>query len=229
MICNMHTLAKSLLGITLLAGVSQAATSWTTPAGSGVNIDYSAGQTDNGLFTPDSPTVGGSDSFLFFPAGFEASTESSSMIGDTLSFVVTAKPGQTLKHISAGLNGDWSLLGLGSVNGTANLKVTNLTTFSVLNQSLSFSPAFPNSDEEGTFTGFGELNLPAGWVNAKIELTANLGVSATNPQDNGFTGAIQMKGADVTIQAAPVPLPGALAAAPFAMGLAWYARRRMTK
>ncbi len=230
------TFAKSLLGITLLAGISQAATSWTVPAGSGINIDYASGQTDNGLFTDSSPTVGGdtSDSFLFFPNNFIASDESSPYVSDTLSFVATAKPGKTLSRISAGLNGDWSILGYGMVDGNATLTVTNLNTSAVLNQSLTFSPTLPSSNEEGTFTGFGEIVLPAGWTNAKVELTTNLAINGGNipaitQVDNGFAGAIQLKGASVDIQAAPVPLPGALAAAPFALGVFWYARRRAKK
>lgn len=231
-----NTFAKSLLGITLLAGVSNAATSWTTPAGSGINIDYSAGQTDNGLFTDSSPAVGGdtSDTFLFFPNNFIASDESSPYVTDTLSFIATAKPGQKLTRIAAGLNGDWSVLGYGMVDGNATLTLTNLNTSAVLSQSLAFTPSLPSTDEEGTFTGFGEIVLPAGWTNAKVELTTNLAISGGNvpafvQQEGGFAGAIQLKGASVDIQAAPVPLPGALAAAPFALGVFWYARRRKGK
>jgi hypothetical protein len=231
-----NTLTKSLLSIALFAGVSQAATSWTVPAGSGNNIDYSAGQTENGLFTDSSPTVGGdtSDTFLFFPNNFIASDEGSNYVTDTLSFVATAKPGQKLTRIAAGLNGDWSILGSGMVDGNATLTLTNINTSAVLSQSLTFSPTLPSSSEEGTFTGFGEIVLPEGWLNAKVELTTNLAINGGNVpgivyQDGGFAGAIQLKGASVDIQAAPVPLPGALAAAPFAMGIAWYARRRMSK
>lgn len=227
---NLKTVSRSLLGIGLLATICPAATSWTTPAGIGDNLTYASGQTQNGLFTPSSPTTSG-NMFLFFPAGFSAN-DSQPSTTDTLSFVVTANPGKALARISAGLSGDWSILGSGNVSATGNLKVTNLSTSAVLSQSLSFSPTFPTSADFGTFTGSGFIDLPVGWTNAKVELTTDLGIAAdVGGQPSAFTGLMQLKGAstDVSIQAAPVPLPGALAAAPFAMALAWYARRRMSK
>jgi hypothetical protein len=225
------TVSHSLLGVGLLAAICPAATSWTSPAGVGDGITYSGGQTQNGLFTSSSPTTSG-NLFLFFPASFKA-TDSQPNISDTLSFVVTADPGKALARISAGLSGDWSILGSGNVSATGNLKVTNLSTSAVLSQSLSFSPTFPTSADFGTFSGSGFIDLPAGWTNAKVELTADLATAADigGQQPSAFTGLMQLKGAntEVSIQAAPVPLPGALAAAPFAMALAWYARRRMSK
>lgn len=220
-----RALLTSMLSIALFTGVSEAATSWSTPSGSGILIDYSAGQTENGLFTDTSPTVGG-DTFLFFPNNF-AADESSGFITDTLSFVATAKPGQKLTRISAGLNGDWSILGPGIVGATASLTLTNLNTSQVITQLLTFTPSMPTTAEDGLFTGMGEIILPDGWFNAKVELTANLTAGGTDPDTTGgYAGLIQLKGATVDVQAAPVPLPGALAAAPLAMGLAWYARRR---
>lgn len=217
----------SILSVALFSGVSEAATSWTTPSGSGILIDYSAGQTDNGLFTDTSPTVAG-DTFLFFPNNFTA-TEITSFVTDTLSFIATAKPGQKLHRISAGLNGDWSVLGPATVNATATLTLTNLNTSEVLNQLLTFTPSMPPTSEDGLFAGTGEIILPDGWLNAKVELTTNLSVSGSDPDTTGgYAGLIQLKGATVDVQAIPVPLPGALAAAPLALGIAWYVRRRWT-
>ncbi|GIW74938.1 MAG: hypothetical protein KatS3mg104_0001 [Phycisphaerae bacterium] len=134
-----RALLTSMLSVVLFSGISEAATSWTTPSGSGILIDYSAGQTDNGLFTDTSPTVAG-DTFLFFSRIILPATEITSFVTDTLSFVATAKPGQKLHRISAGLNGDWSVLGPATVNATATLTLTNLNTSEVLNQLLTFTP-----------------------------------------------------------------------------------------
>ncbi len=229
MICTTRNVVSSLVGVALLAGASQAATSWTAPAGSTATFDYSLGATENGLFTDTSPVVGG-DTFLFFPNNLSIETPSTFNNSDTLSFVATAKPGLELNRISAGLSGDWSLLGEVFVNVSGLLSVKNLFTNEVLTQALTFTPTFPTYAEDGTFTGFAEIELPEGWTKAEVSLSGDL--SANSQYSDGFLASMQIKGANIgiqTVQAAPVPLPGALAAAPFAMGIAWYARRRMSK
>jgi len=231
-----RTIVKSLLGVTLLAGISQAATSWTTPAGSTTSVDYSMGSTENGLLTDSSPTVS-NDTFLFFPNNLTAEAPAGpTQVRDELSFVATAKPGLAIDRISAGLSGDWSLLGNAFVEATGELTITNLSNSQVRTQSLLFTPTFPQTAEEGTFTGEIDIDLPDGWTNVQITLAALVRTGSNSQNliqlDEGFASTIQIKGADVNIhaiQAAPVPLPGALAAAPFAMGIAWYARRRMSK
>ncbi|MBC7783045.1 MAG: hypothetical protein H7144_04325 [Burkholderiales bacterium] len=225
---QLTTIAKSFTVVALLASAASAATSWTTPAGSSTTTTYSAGQTANGRFTADSPFVA-DDKFVFFPSNFQANTEGSAIVSDTLSFILNAKPGRTLSSISTGLNGDWSLLGGGSVDATGTLKVTNLSTLAVFSQNLSFTPSMPQSAEEGTFFGSTLINLPAGWTNAKVELTSTLSVPAGSPNAPNFAGLIELKEGEITIQTAAVPLPGAVVVAPLGFAMAWVARRRMAR
>ncbi len=230
MIRHLFDLAKSFAAIAILATASQAAVSWTSPSGSSTTIDYAGGQTSNGLFTDSSPFVM-DDKFLFFPAGFSANSDTTGHVEDVLSFIVTSKPGKSLKSISTGLSGDWSLLGSGAVDITGVLKITNLSTSSVLTQNLTFSPSMPTADQGGLFNGTGLINLPNGWTNAKVELSTNMDVYPLLGIDSptGFTGFAQLKTGDIQITSAAVPLPAALAAAPLGFAVAWVARRRMSK
>lgn len=221
MICSLRTVAKSFLGLALMASLSQAATSWSTPSGSTTSVDYSQGATNNQLFTDTSPTVS-NNVFLFAPNNFTADDTTPSTT-DALSFVVTAKPGLTLQRISAGIFGDWSVLGNAVPSASSTLTVKNLITNQILSAPLIFTPA-SFSTEDGNFTGTASIDLPSTWTTAEITMDGTV-----NLQQNNGTGAIQYKGADVTIQAAAVPLPGALAAMPFAMGVFWYARKRMKR
>lgn len=221
MICSLRTVAKSLLGLALMAGASHAATSWSTPAGSTTSVDYSNGATQNQLFTDTSPAVAG-DVFVFTPNNFLAD-DTTPTTTDALSFVVTAKPGLYLQRITAGIFGDWSVLGDASPSASSTLTIKNLITNQILSSPLTFTPASFDT-EDGLFNGTALIDLPSTWTTAEITLDGTV-----NLQQNQGTGAIQFKGADVSIQAAAVPLPGALAAMPFAMGVFWYARKRMKR
>ncbi|HEY0009290.1 MAG TPA: hypothetical protein VGB55_11240 [Tepidisphaeraceae bacterium] len=217
-----RTLAKSAAAVLVLASSGFAATSWTPSSGSTANYTYSDGQTEEERFTDSSPTVV-EDSFLFFPTGFEANDDEQTTI-DSLQFVVTAKPGKSLGRISAGLTGDWSLLGDATVNAFGKLTITNAAnTSETFSYSLTFTPSLPSSAEDGVFSGvISNVQFPTDWASAIIRLDAGVGVDV----DEGSTALIQLKGADVTLQAAAVPLPGALAALPFAAGVAWVIRRK---
>ncbi|MGN6625076.1 MAG: hypothetical protein ACTHLN_00525 [Tepidisphaeraceae bacterium] len=234
---NVRPLIASTVMLALTGSLSLAATSWSTPAGSSDTITYTNGQTDTGLFTPDSPTVV-SDMFIFDPANFSASSDSlityaqpntqalimpSNSTSDTASTIVTAKTGRSLSHISAGLGGDYSTLGIGASDAVGTLTVTNTATHEIVTKTFDFGTQFASTS--GLFNGTVSIDLPAGWKSAQIDLATTLTASAAP----GSTSFVQLKSGQFgveTMKAAAVPLPPAAVAAIPAILIAANAMRR---
>jgi hypothetical protein len=209
--------------VACFAAPAFAVTSWSTPSGSSDTVTYSEGQSANGLF--GSPTVG-DDKFLFFPNNFTAESGAEQST-DTASFLVTAKNGRNINRVSAGLSGDWSILGDGATDAFGTLTLTNPLTSAMITRTFSFTGDFANADGEGTF-GDTVITLPLGWKSARVSLAAGLTATA----EDGSTSFVQFKNANVgveTVQGAAVPLPGALLAAIPGVAVAYMARKRMRR
>lgn len=234
----MTVIAKTAVAVLFaaVASTATAATPWTSPSGSTTGTTYTNGQTDAGLFTDTGPTVSG-NTFQFTPNNFSATAYNGTQTTtDTTSFLLTAKPGQTITNISASITGDWSVLTLSSVsarvlpavvttgvNAAGTLTLTNPVTHAVVSKSFDFSGQFVG--EDGTFAD--SIALPAGWKSAQVSLSASVTASA----DSSSTSFIQLKGAAIGVETTPtaVPLPGAALAAIPGIAIAYYARRKMKR
>ena len=233
---SMRSLVVSVAALGVTSSLGLAATSWSIPAGSSDTITYMNGQTQNGLFTPDSPTVV-SNTFIFDPANFSATSNGdaslaitnaapsndASVASDIASVIVTAQPGQSLSHISADLGGDFSTLGLAATDAVGTLTVTNPMTHQVFSKPFDFGTQF--SSGAATFEDAETIDLPAGWKSAELDLSTTLTASA----EPGSTSFIQLKSAELgvqTVKAAAVPLPPAAVAAIPAIVIAGFAIRR---
>lgn len=219
---SVRTAIFSLAAVTVLGSSAFASpVDWSTPAGSQPTFDYSAGQSINGHWGDGVSLPNG---FSFFPGGFKAegSNDSDQQAADTVSVILNAKPNHVFSRISAGLLGDFSILGTGNVDGSGQVRVTNLDTLSMLSQNLSFD-TLPANDGDGEFEGLGEIILPAGWKNVKVEVD---GLVSAYGGGNG-TSFIEGKVGNIGVETAVVPLPAAIFAAPAAIWIAARARRKM--
>lgn len=214
----------AILSVAAVAVVSSSAfaapVDWSTPAGSQPTFDYSSGQSQLGYWGDG---VGLPNGFSFFPSGLKAegSNMSDQEAGDTVSVILNAKPNHVFSRISAGLLGDYSILGTGNANGKGQVRVTNLDTMSMLSSNLSFN-TLPANDGDGEFKGLGEIVLPAGWKNVKVEVD---GLVSAYGGGQG-TSFIEGKVGNIGVETAVVPLPAAVFAAPAAIWLAARARRK---
>jgi hypothetical protein len=152
---------------------SAAPVPWSTPSGSTADFDYSNGQSDTGLF--GSPTIVG-NSFLFFPSSFTAQSANgqAAITNDRVSFTLMAKPGVKIYGMTIGEDGDYSILGTGTVSATGAMFATNLNQFSLQSDTLHTSPTFPlgtNSFTSGLWNGYSSVTLPNGWT--KVQVVAN--------------------------------------------------------
>jgi hypothetical protein len=223
---SFRTSILSLAAVTVLGSSAIASpVNWATPAGSQPTFDYSAGQSVNGYWGDG---VGLPNGFSMFPGGFnaEGSNDNNAQTSDTVSVILNAKPNHVFSRISAGLLGDWSILGGGNVGGSGELRVTNLTTLQTVSAPLTFDtlPHVTQSDAENKFSGLGEIILPAGWNDVKVEVD---GLVSAYGSPNG-TSFIEGKVGNIGVETAVVPLPAAILAAPAAIWVAARARRKMT-
>jgi hypothetical protein len=203
------------------------------PAGSQTAFNYSSGQTANGKLGSAAATGSG---FYFTPINFIASSTGSggegapvnpSSSSDTLSVILTAKPNQMFTSISSSLLGDFSIFGVGQVNATGALKVTNLDTSSTLTSPLAFNnlPASTATSADGGWDGGTSLALPAGWTNIRVELDSTL----TADGSSSGVAFIQAKDGDIGVVTAEVPLPAAALVAPVLGYIGWRAKKRFAK
>jgi hypothetical protein len=227
---------KRVFAIALVAAASVASTAfagpWSTPAGSQPHFNYSSGSDLNNLFATPVSLPGG---FKFSPQSMTAAAtnDATSNVADTTSVVLTAAPNRYFSWISAGILGDYSILGAGSVNSTGQVRVRNLDTMQVLTQSLTFTPGMPvetNPEAEvpfasGLFESNGVIALPFGWKNIKVELDGLVNAYA----DLGAASLIQAKSGHINAGTEVIPLPPAVLAAIPAIAIAGYARKRMTR
>lgn len=212
-----------------------APSAWDMPAGDHGSYTYNNGQTQNNKFGSGTAF---SDGFFFIPTGLRATATAGGLgqnlvpgIGhdessDTLSVILNAKPGVSFTRISSNILGDYTVDGIGGVNATGQLRVTNLDTASTLSSNLNFNGTVPVStatDADGVFAGDTAIDLPAGWTNIRVEMDGF--VSA----DSILSGSslIQAKDAEIGVATSEVPIPAALAVAPVAAFLGWRAKRKL--
>lgn len=221
----------------LSSSVTMAApTNWDMPGGSQPTFTYSGGQSANGHFHNPTVIPGG---FIVAPRQFIAMAAASGVpspqptagasdtVSDTLSVILSAKPNQQFTRISSGLVGDFSIFGIGNVDGSGLLRVTNLDTSASLTSPLGFDGTLPQvatSSNTNGFEGTAELALPAGWTNIKVEFDGSLTANALFG-----SSLIQGKGLDIGIETAEIPVPAAVLAAPVLAAIGYRARKMFMK
>jgi hypothetical protein len=229
----------ALAAVVTIVGASGSAamaapSAWDMPAGDNGSYTYSGGQTANGKFGSGTAF---SDGFFFIPTGLRAQaiTGQPNIIAegspgnahdeasDTLSVILNAKPGNAFTRITSNILGDYTIDGIGNVNATGALRVTNLDTAMTLSSPLAFGGTVPSGEQDGIFSGDTAIDLPAGWHNIRVEMDGLVSADA-------FFGSslIQGKDAELGINAtAEIPIPAAFAVAPIAAFLGWRAKRKL--
>ena len=223
--------------VTILAASGSAAmaapSAWDMPAGDQGSYTYSGGQTANGNFGTGTAF---SDGFFFIPTGLRAiaiSNQSPNARGidlgahdeasDTVSVILNAKPGNAFTRITSNILGDYTIDGVGNVNATGALRVTNLDTAMTLSSPLAFGGTVPSTEQDGIFSGDTAIDLPAGWHNIRVEMDGLVAADALFG-----SSLIQGKDAELGVNAtAEIPIPAAFAVAPVAAYLGWRAKRKL--
>jgi hypothetical protein len=197
---------------------------WSNQNGTASFFDWSNGGSDNGLF--GDPTLVGGDTFVFFPQGWRAESINGvpSIKADRLQVTLTAHAGQSFTGIIIHEEGDYGILGTGSVMASGAAFATDLQQFRVANDTMDTTPVFPvsvtNSATAGVWSGdvFIDLTDPeVPWEELTLVFDNNLlAISGV-----GSLSFIEKKVIGITL----VPEPTALAL--LGLGtLAFFARRR---
>lgn len=226
------------------SGALAAPSAFDNPSGTQAGFTYSNGQSENGRF--GSPTVN-DQGFIFAPPsliaqadGGSALTETSLIPGgnhdeasDTVSIILNAKPNTVFTRIGARLSGDYSAFLVAATDTNATLRVYNLDDVGAppITSPLVFNPTFPqvagfdaNGGKFDASTTAASNVLPAGWRNIRVEFSDF--VSADAVLGNAL---IQTKGANIDVETASIPVPAAMAVAPFLGAIAWKARRKFAR
>jgi hypothetical protein len=199
------------------------------PAGPGFDYGYENGANDVGLFGNPLATSTG---LVFTPSAFNAiadgttSTVSTSKT-DRMQFILHMLNGKKLAAFSVTEQGDYSIIGTGTVSVTGGLFVHNNDTGEEHQVSLSTLPVMPIStttSTSGTWTGSELIPLPGGWTNITVVMD-NSTVAIAGP---GSHAEIQKKLVDnpsIDIQfVIPEPATASLIAV---FGMAALSRRRL--
>jgi hypothetical protein len=145
------------------------------PAGPGFDYGYENGQNDTGLFGNPIATSTG---LVFTPSAFNAiadgttSTVSNSKT-DRMSFILHILNGKKLSAFSVKEQGDYNIIGTGTVSVSGGLFVHNIDTGQEFTQSLATIPPMPIStttSTSGTWTGTELIPLPGGWTNIIVTM-----------------------------------------------------------
>ncbi|MEM6313944.1 MAG: PEP-CTERM sorting domain-containing protein [Planctomycetota bacterium] len=182
---------------------------------------YSGGGSDAGLFgSPDFVTSTG---FLFSPDGFVAADnvddDTSVTTTDRLEVRITAKPGLTLDKITIEEQGDYSILGPGSVQVTGALFLTGPGLGSGVGDLLTTNPGMPiTTVGSGLYDGMVMIDLPDGIT--EVVLVYNNTLQADS---EGGAALIQKKTAGLEINVV-IPEPATMGL--LALGAPMLMRRR---
>jgi len=167
----MTGVATAIAGLLLVAGQAIAAPiPWSNSSGMTTSYMWSNGQSDNGLFG-DPQVVG--DALVFFPSNFKAvsTNGTAANTSDRLSFDIMMKPGIASGGFQVSEFGDWSILGIGSVQASGGLFLTNLTTPQpTRSDTLHTTPPMPIVAGSGNWSGISEVSTPEGWVKFHVTL-----------------------------------------------------------
>lgn len=204
---------------------AQAFIFWTNSSGTGSFFSWSGGGSDHGRF--GDPVLVGGNTFVFSPPAFVATSLNGqgAATPDRLEVRLTAFPGQRFTQISVSEHGGWVISGVGTVQDSGTLILTDLVTARApAFQSLQHSPVMPISspNSAGNWTGTANINLAGipgpDWTDLVLVLTNTLQASS----QPGTTASITKTELIITI----VPAPAVVGPLALGMGLASVRRRR---
>ncbi|MGF1632598.1 MAG: hypothetical protein ACFCVE_02005 [Phycisphaerae bacterium] len=226
---NLRTLTCLAAVLPAAGAIAAPSAPWMPSSGSTDSFDFSGGSSEEG-FAVD-PFVG-EDFLAFFPEGFKAEivNEGASLATEALKVRLTAPEMEYFTNLSVTFTGDYSIFGVGTVDGTGALLVTDLDSGDTITATSQFTPQFPISSSgdgaDGTFTSLAEVTPPGLWQTVELQFDARLFAASHNSKS-----ASAIAGKVITIQGetAIIPLPPAAFAAPVVFGLMYLNRRRLAK
>lgn len=200
----MAVCALTLIGL-VSGGASASNIPWSNPSGSTDDFFWFNGRTDNGLF--GSPTVVG-NSFVFFPSNFKAESTNgvADQISDRLAFTLVMKPLVELVGVVMSEAGDYSILGIGTVNAQGGLFVRNLDGPGLVGAPMTTNPVMPHSalaSDAGLWNGTASAFVPPGWT--MVEVVFNNVLQATS--EPGTAASIEKKVAEPMMLTLVIPEP----------------------
>ncbi len=194
----MHTGNYILASAAIALFVAPAfAAPWTTPAGNSGSISYANGQDLNAHF---GDPITGEQKFAFAnPSGFVAvSPGAPTTVTDTVSFNVSAAPGETLDTVAARIEGDYTFLGdPAQIDYSAVLNIGG----GVYNVPLVFLPPSPQTSGQGEFVGTVLIDLIPDLNATTVSMTATLTASSSG----SATTTLQIKNAQIAFTTIPEP------------------------
>ncbi|MFG0257197.1 MAG: MprA protease, GlyGly-CTERM protein-sorting domain-containing form [Phycisphaerales bacterium JB043] len=203
---------------------------------SGMNMDFTGGGSDFGLF--GDPTVVGGNTLVFFPSSFRAESSDGTPgdENDRLEVTIIAHAGFKIDQIQISEFGDYAINGGGEVSVTGTMFVTDLINTlpgpfplpRVETDDLVSSPGSPITSAgttSGSWTATAGIDLTStggpDWTMVKLVLNNNLFALS----DAGGNSFIEKKVAGTGIAITVIPTPGAGALLAIG-GLAFVRRRR---
>lgn len=180
---------------------------WMNSSGSTPMFSWSNGGSDHGLF--GDPVVIGSQ-FIFSPSNFRALSSNgvAQTTADRLFVTIDLAPGYTIQNITLSENGDYSILGTGTVQASGFMFITDLNNGNVATGTMSTTPTFPlstTSSAFGLWSGVLTVPLPNGATRVTIVVNNILqAISGANS-----TAYIEKKTGGITIDIV-VPEPASL-------------------
>lgn len=180
---------------------------WSNKDGTASFFDWKDGGSDNGKF--GDPTVVGS-TFTFVPQGWRAESLNGvpDSESDRLQVQLIAHPGQSFTGIIIHEEGDYGILGQGSVSANGSAFAVDNTQFRVASDAMDTTPIFPVSSNVGVsgswsgdvFIDLSQTNIP--WTDLTLVFDNNLlAISGV-----GSLSFIEKKVIGITL----VPEPGSL-------------------
>jgi hypothetical protein len=233
-------MTASILAVAGFAAAASADVPWSPASGSGSFFDYFLGHNSNtNLF--GNPTLVG-DSFLFFPSNFTAQSigGNAAAATDQLNVQLVAHPGQRFTQIQIQEFGTWGLTGVGSLQDTGTMFITDLVNPRPPSQTpvignLGFNVQGPvgtpntmpiTTPGSGTWSGTVTINLDAiagpNWTNIMLVFTNTLQASTTGANSVGTITKKVVDGPAIILTPTPTPGSGVLVLA----GCAMAGRRR---
>lgn len=191
------------------AGAASAQVAWSNPAGAGSFFTWANGESGLGLF--GNPTLFGGNTFIFTPPAFTAASTNGTagVVTDQVKVRLTANPGQRFTQIRVSELGNWSITGIGSVQASGTLFLTDLNAFRApAVQNITPNPAMPISTAgSGGWSGTSVIDLASipgpDWTSLQLVFTN------TVQANTGASSNASIQKTQVKIEV--LPAPGALA------------------
>ncbi|OHB59434.1 MAG: hypothetical protein A2173_04945 [Planctomycetes bacterium RBG_13_44_8b] len=188
---------------------------WSNSSGSAVHFDWANGGSDNGLF--GNPQLVGGNTLVFSPSNFRAESifglADFVAVSDRLEFELIAHSGYYFQSITVLENGDYQLIGTGSVEVSGDLSVENLDTSDILSDSLEITPSMPVAGVEDYIYDIWSASAQVGtdssdWTYLKIALQNDF---ITITASDGSIAWIEKKDVGSTISIQMIPEPATIA------------------